>query len=236
MIYYNPESTTKHKYHSQNGYFDFVTPLKDVDSYMLINDINDLQDIRISLHGKYALSNDINALETKQWDNGHGFMPLTINEKNIPFSGYFDGNGYTISNLYISRKGENNVGLFGIVAGQESDYSSVTNLKLKDFDITGKKFVGTVSGTSEYAFFSNIEVISTNIIGMRAVGGVVGATKDTLLQYINLNTVSDGFIHTDSRYKGLLIGTAKDTEFYESYASCSDTNSVMNLIGLLVES
>ncbi|MEK6734301.1 MAG: hypothetical protein AABY27_04260, partial [Pseudomonadota bacterium] len=89
-IYYNPapkidEETYTHKYHNPNSYTRNVGS-KSSTAYMLVNDINDLQDITKFLHGNYALSRDIEANKTISWDNGNGFAPLISNK--MPFSGH----------------------------------------------------------------------------------------------------------------------------------------------------
>ncbi len=44
------------------------------------------------------------------WNNGAGWLP--IGNRSLPFAATFDGNGYTISNLYI--KGRTGTGLFSV--------------------------------------------------------------------------------------------------------------------------
>ena len=78
-----------------------------------------------SSKGKYyKMTADIDATETKDWDNSKGFSPIGAPEPLIkkssdkdrkypPFLGFFDGNGHCISNLYINRPKEEYASLFG---------------------------------------------------------------------------------------------------------------------------
>lgn len=45
-------------------------------SYMLVNDVCDLQNIECYIHGDYAMSRNINASETQNWEGGKGFHPI----------------------------------------------------------------------------------------------------------------------------------------------------------------
>lgn len=64
-----------------------------------------------------------------------------IGSGSAPFTGTFDGNGKTISNLTIDRPGEENVGLFRVIRG-----GTIKNLTLKDAAVTGGSLVGCSCG------------------------------------------------------------------------------------------
>ncbi|GJM60408.1 T9SS type A sorting domain-containing protein [Persicobacter diffluens] len=76
-----------------------------------------------------ALAADLDAAETKNWNDGQGFKPIN-------FAGFFHGRGHTISNLYINRPGSN-VGFFN-----KLDVSVLQDFHLKDVDFTGEKVGG----------------------------------------------------------------------------------------------
>ena len=79
--------------------------------------IYDLQDMEDDLAGDYVLMADIDASATNpnslnfdstEWGDGTGFRPVGYQwvgwpYTKLPFTGTFDGNGYTINNLYINR-------------------------------------------------------------------------------------------------------------------------------------
>ncbi|MBI9038792.1 MAG: T9SS type A sorting domain-containing protein [Bacteroidales bacterium] len=87
----------------------------------------------------FELAADIDASASSAWDGGKGYAPIgrqTPTEDQ--FNGYLEGNGYTISNLYVNRPNTNDVGLFGYTDrnySQETSY--VQNLGMEDVDFTG---------------------------------------------------------------------------------------------------
>ena len=87
----------------------------------------------------YRLNNNITMTD------GTDLMPnhIPIGTKNSPFKGSFDGNGKTISKLYIydSTGSIEHTGLFGYVSG-----GKIKNLGLIDVYSTGLWFVGGVAG------------------------------------------------------------------------------------------
>ena len=63
--------------------------------------------------------NDIDCPETVSWNGGAGFEPIGGPFFGPGFSGTFDGQNYTIKNLFIRREGQSGVGLFGRVIDAE---------------------------------------------------------------------------------------------------------------------
>ena len=92
----------------------------DYSDYIPIFDANDLKAISENLDAKYILIKDID-LASENW--------TPIGTESAPFTGIFDGNGNTISNLNISGTYANGaqIGLFGYANGAE-----LTNVKLKN--------------------------------------------------------------------------------------------------------
>ena len=92
----------------------------------------------------FKQTQNIDASETTNWYDGAGFKPLLM-------YGCYDGNGYTIDNLYINRPDEKNIGLFSIL---DKLYAS----RFPDQDIAIK----------------NLTLINCSISGSNCVGGIVG--------------------------------------------------------------
>jgi hypothetical protein len=58
------------------------------------------------------------------------------------FDGVFDGNGHTISNLYINDEKGSNLGLFGYIKPTASSApASVKNLKMASVQIVGESYI-----------------------------------------------------------------------------------------------
>ena len=89
------------------------------------------------------------------------------------FDGVFDGNGHTISNLYINDKNGSNLGLLGYV-NPTTKKTSVKNLKMANVQIVGKTDIAAVCTSGFNATFENIEVISGSIAGLSDIYGISG--------------------------------------------------------------
>jgi hypothetical protein len=119
----------------------------------------------VVLHCGYALSQDIDATPTKSWNDNKGFTPIKSIRDNGPFSGTFDGNGYTIRNLYINRPEEDYVGLFGHVTGGNQYRSVIKNFAVEDANIKGRKCVGIILGEATLVNLEEIKIVHSKITG-----------------------------------------------------------------------
>lgn len=118
-----------------------------------IENIHQLQNIKdegdVSSH--YELIDDIDAYETRFWNDGKGFEPIEGQGSlgsELAFYGDFDGNGHVIKDLYINRPNENYVGLFNIL-GYDEDWENrgmVRDVGFISPHITGGLHVGTIAG------------------------------------------------------------------------------------------
>ena len=71
----------------------------------------------IAWNEDWILGSDIDAMETHCWNDGLGYHPIGYGD--AYFSGSFDGQGYTISNLYVNRVRLAYAGLFGSISNVE---------------------------------------------------------------------------------------------------------------------
>lgn len=86
------------------------------------------------------------------------------------FQGTFDGQGYTISNLYINQPDKSYVGLFGFTTNGE-----IKNLIVENAKVTGDLGVGVVAGSPYTSKYSDITVQGhVEVNGFAYVGGVGG--------------------------------------------------------------
>ena len=119
------------------------------------------------------------------WKNGNGWVP--IGDEDDPFTATFEGNGHSITNLFIDRPDEDEIGLFGQfgavptpVTGSISDRVDVgldiVDVGLIGVDITGRDKVGGLIG---YAVGSETyrSHASGRVAGRDAVGGLVGENR-----------------------------------------------------------
>jgi hypothetical protein len=130
-----------------------------------ITNCTDLQDMESDLTADYVLLNDIDCSDTINWNVGEGFIPITA------FEGTFEGQNFTISELYINLPATTSVGLFAYTSG-----SIVENVGIINVNITGDTQVGALIGFSEGTLISNS--YSTGIVsGGSSVGGLIGDSQ-----------------------------------------------------------
>lgn len=127
-----------------------VVPPKEVSkvidyNYIPISTCEQLQNIGNNLSANYELVNNINCYDTKNWNNGAGFIPiggaLWNSQMDAGFAGTFEGNNYKISGLYINKvNGPFQIGLFNRNKGV------IRNLIISDFNITFSYRGGVIVG------------------------------------------------------------------------------------------
>ncbi|WP_158590463.1 MBG domain-containing protein [Noviherbaspirillum cavernae] len=165
-LYYNPVSyASPTDYSSMFG----ATPYT---AWMLVNDVNQLQNVQTNLAGSYALGRDIDATATAGWNSGAGFMPIGTYAANQGFRGAFDGINHVITGLTINRPGTQYIGLFGYVQAG----ASVSNLQMKDGIIRGFRQVGAVAGRNS-GTLRNVSNTGA-VTGTGSVGGISGTNVD----------------------------------------------------------
>lgn len=150
------------------------------DPYQISN-FNQLDEVRNHLKEHFILINNIDASPSDLSNLGLGFMP--IGNENNPFEGTFKGDGFTISDLNISRSNEQNIGLFGYILN-----GFVQNLTLQNADITGGEKVGAIAGVNS-GEINNIAVTGT-VTGGNQVGGIVGRSIDRISNSQSAATVT----------------------------------------------
>ncbi|WP_407443504.1 InlB B-repeat-containing protein [Fibrobacter sp.] len=135
--------------------------------------------------------------------NNAEFMLWTpIGRYNNPFGGVFDGQGYTISGLYLNDENNGYVGLFGAVAGESV---TIKNVGLVDAYMYASYCVGLIGG----AFFGQLDISNVYVMGSlngeEAVGSFAGYLSPIVKTSIS-NSYSLAKVSGD--YVGILIGDA----------------------------
>jgi hypothetical protein len=149
---------------------------------------------------------NIDASATSGWNAGAGWLP--IGNSTTKFTGRYNGQGYTVSGLYINRSATSYNGLFGYAQG-----SIISNVKLTGLNIIGGSYTGGLSGYNYTG--ATITGCSTDgvITGTNYVGGLVGRNESSSI--IN-NSLSKGTV-TGLSYVGGLAGL--------NYITCEINNS-----------
>lgn len=105
----------------------------------------------------------------KSWHNNAGFQP--IGDDNDPFGGTFNGQGHTISNLYMNYPNGDDIGLFGYTDSN----AKIENITLNNTEIIANgSEIGSLVGINK-GHIENSEAINPKIAGRENVGGLVGS-------------------------------------------------------------
>ncbi len=189
------------------------TPIA-IPSPIMIYDANDLYNIRndISRTAYYKLANNID-LNVAPYNTGSGWTPIGTSA--APFQGVFDGDGYTISNLYISLASTDNIGLFGYT----NKYTKISNVNLTNVNIIGRNNVGGLSGYIGYSLISNVSV-SGNVSGTNYIGGFAGKIYMAMITLNKTNTTVNGVNYVGG-FAGHLEGTSNTHLVSYSYSTGS---------------
>ena len=188
------------------------------DDPYLIEDVHDLQNINRDLDAHYKLANDINASETLEWNNGSGFEPLG---KETPFTGSFNGNDKMISELFVSRRGTNYVGIFSRIG----EKGVIRNLVLVNNSVSGEWYVGTVAGENNGLVEKSD--ISSNVYGKTFIGGITGRNNGTISN-VNVTTKVRG-----TAAVGGAVGSASSESSVKNMYGTSNIKGSGELGGLI---
>lgn len=131
----------------------------------------ELQGMRDDVSLNYELVADIDCTGSESYNSGQGFEPIGGED---PFTGILQGNGYRISNLYISRDASS-VGLFSHIGNNGRVY----NLQIRNGSFAGVDSVGPLAGTiADDVTIDNVAVTGTPVYCANYCGGVVGQALD----------------------------------------------------------
>ncbi|MCW1907896.1 MAG: fibronectin type III domain-containing protein [Candidatus Saccharibacteria bacterium] len=135
-----------------------------------VNDCTELQAVGTNLSAHYLVTQDIDC-------SGVTFTP--IGNSSTPFTGHFDGDGFTVSDLTINLPTTDYIGLFGAADG-----ATIKDINLYGANITGQVRVGAIVGHAlNTTDISHVTINATTVIGQQYVGGLVGALNDSMLNY-----------------------------------------------------
>lgn len=171
--------------------------------YTVINSIHALQDIDNNLSGYYALGSDINASETRYWNNGKGFDPIGyrtefITDANGAFCGALYGLGHTIHELTINRPEDDQIGFFVKLSNDAKIY----DFTLNNIFIQGRNHVGSLASQAlESVLIKNIHIngnsgcdpnIGLGNVQGEMIGGLVGSNNGDIINCSFSGNVTGG--------------------------------------------
>ena len=199
------------------------------DPYQIANtdDLIELSKRLVDWNKHFILTDDIIFPEdetTVNWNgdgainwNGEdslGFSPIGT-QIEMPFTGSFNGNDKIIQNLYINRKYDDHVGLFG-----ETDGAEILNLGVVDCDVFAFTVVGGLVGFNTSTNIKNcytsglIESKDSNPYSN--VGGLIGLNRYSYIE----NCYSMAEVIGIEKVGGLIGSNYSYSTVSNSYADC----------------
>lgn len=149
-----------------------------VESPYEIATLADLQELAATpavWNANFIQTADIDATATTGWDDGAGWIP--IGNDTTRFTGYYDGEGHVVSNLWINRPATPNVGLFGHV-GDSTAPTDIRNLGVLNATVVGARGTGSLIGRVTGNYNTRVEAcyaLDCSVVGDGATGGLVGS-------------------------------------------------------------
>ncbi|WP_341281142.1 S-layer homology domain-containing protein [Paenibacillus sp. FSL H8-0537] len=163
----------------------------------LIATAAELNQVRYFLNASFKLTADI---DLSGYAAGEGWMPIGNWDYGNGFAGNFDGSGYTIANLKISRTySYDPLGLFGFIY-----HGTVSNVILENIDVSSGEVVGGLAGVNS-GTITNSGVITGSVSGYFA-GGLVGSNESSIT-----NSFFAGSLSGAATYAGGLVGVNYST-------------------------
>lgn len=198
----------------------------------VICSVDDLNNVRNGLGKHYKLGKNLD-LGVSPYNEGEGFEPIGSDDSG--FEGSFNGNNYTISNLYINLPENDNIGLFGYIKYTESKMIEIKNLILTDVNIIGSNNVGSIVGN--FMWFSILSTVhsSGTISGNSAIGGLIGINNRAGFNSDggDINSSSfNGNIYCGSDCGGLVgLGYGNIENSYSNIKIISSESDVGGIVG-----
>jgi hypothetical protein len=186
----------------------------------VICNVSNLQNMSNNLSAYYVLGQNINASATSGWNGGTGFVP--IGNVLSPFTGNFNGENYTITNLYINNPSAVPAGLFGGVSSASINYVGLVNEYIYGDSYIGG-LIGYMTGGTVSGSYS-----TGSIAGYSYVGGLIG--------YISGGTVNNSYSTSNisgTNKVGGLIGQMQSGLVNDSYSAGSVSSSGPSVGGFM---
>ncbi len=144
-----------------------------------------------------------------------------------PFSGVFNGNGYTISNLTIKMGNTIGMGLFEVIGVR----GRVENVGLVNVNIAGQSNVGAIAGYN-FGTIINSHAEGKLVVLNSYVGGLVGRNNGGMI----VNSYANVDVHANNIYAGGLVGWNETGGFIVNSYAVGTVRANNGLAGGLVGS
>lgn len=159
----------------------------------------------------YDINNDLDATYELTANIDCSFTPTEmIGNETTPFSGTFNGRGYTIANITFADDSISNMGLFGYASE-----ATITNVNLDNIVFEGLDAVGALVGFTYQTTISYIGVTNSNIASDgQYAGSIVGYLGGST---IGVSYAEDAVVTGSNLVGGLAGITIGPSTIYDSY-------------------
>jgi len=186
-----------------------------------------LQDISLDDSASYVLAGDVDCAVSATWNantdewldgvvggtliddsyfgvtnNGYfGFVPVVLDGGSLTSAPGAPAGGYTISNLWIFRKDQTNVGIFA-----QASNASITNITIDNARVVGGASTGILAGVvNSSSTIANITVTDSMVRAYRELngGGIAGQVSTSTFSNIIIN---DTVVHGSGNIIGGIAG------------------------------
>ncbi len=154
---------------------------------------------------------------------GNNFQDGPTGSSGGPFTGSFDGKGFSINGLTINRPTETNVGLFGVVTG-----ASFVDTRIASLNDAPVLTLALASGTIQ-----NVSINNANITGGSNVGALVGAADFATITNVRVNNAVVTGANTRVNNSGYWTYPDDDESFYTETSTPISSTNVGGLAGVI---
>ena len=180
-----------------------VVVLNDI-GYEVIRTPLELQEIA-NTSGYYMLGNDIDMKDAVSeggdlYNDGKGFMPLFDSAENS-FKGIFDGNGFSIYNMYINRPNDVFVAFMRYISAEEGNEGIIKRLSFVGGEITGGNYTSVFYANASGYGSTNSGLrdcyVEMNLKSVGSLSCLVGNNKgliDNCIVNVTFEAVTDVYL------------------------------------------
>ena len=176
-----------------------------------------------------------------QWENGYKYKQdddidmtgctweTAIGSNSTNFEGTYDGDGFAITNLTVSKASTNYLGLFGDIGAN----STVKNLSITNATVSGGSYIGILAGSvSSGATIENISTSGSVTGSSTYVGGIAGDSAGGITNSSSSATVTGTSIGVGGLV-GWLSGTIEGSSATGSVKTNGEADGVGGLVGYM---
>ncbi len=140
------------------------------------------------------------------------------------FSGSYDGQNFTISDLHINQPTQDHLGLFSFAR----DGAVISNLKMTNVNIVGHMHIAAVAAKAFHTIFNNVSVQGSITGSNNYVAAISSEVENTIFQSVRVQNATISGV----RYVGGVVGYGVDVTIIDAKVNGTITASGDDVGGL----